>query len=197
MRIVVQSISVLRVGPDDPVVESEVVVHDELVHHLEVAGVLREVLVKLWGGGSHFRQVVPRYAREVVMLDMVPDIQPRDIHPADVVVSLQLVHVFVMLGEDVKSCGMRTYRQEGAYQEVCQSPTAHELVNESVCEYDRDDVDYFVLVHGLEEVEHRSQRINKGCHECPDSFAYGGVDILGFSFLHQPYFVPEEDQDPS
>ncbi len=33
-------------------VESEVVVHDELVYHLEVTGVLWEVLVELWGEGA-------------------------------------------------------------------------------------------------------------------------------------------------
>ncbi len=56
-------------------VETEVVVHDELVDQHQVAGVDRELLVELRSHGSQFWEVVPGYAGEVMVLNVISNIE--------------------------------------------------------------------------------------------------------------------------
>jgi len=88
-------------------VESEVVVHDELVNHLHVTCVPWVLLIELWSSCPNLRKVVPRNAGEVMVLDVVADVQPEEIHRPSIVIGFHLADILVVLREVVECSWMR------------------------------------------------------------------------------------------
>lgn len=171
-------------SPEDTVPEGEVVVHHELVGDLEVVGVQGELLVELGGPGSEGGQVVPGDAREVVVLDVVPDVQVHDVELPQVVVRLHLRHVLEVLRQDVEGRRVRADRQEPAQQDIAQSPGTHQLVQQHVVYQDCYVVDQLVFVDWPVVEEHRPQRIHQSDEEQEQSLPDFCVDVLGLYNLN-------------
>jgi hypothetical protein len=49
-------------------------IEDETKHDLEVASVVGDCVIKFWGYFSQTRKVLPTYAREVVVLNMITSV---------------------------------------------------------------------------------------------------------------------------
>jgi hypothetical protein len=55
-------------------IQTEIVVHDELVGYFQVIGMNGELFVELWGHCAKFWQVIPRNGWEIMMFDVITDV---------------------------------------------------------------------------------------------------------------------------
>lgn len=156
--------------PDGPAIQIEVHILQELEDHLEIAIVGRQIFVILWGEGSHLGQIIPRTVREIVMLDMVAQIDVRDVPPSEVVVSLLPRDELVVLGDDVDGGRVGSDRAQPREDHVGQRPGTPQVQDDSVQREDGQVIEEFIagetgLVH-----EERTSGVEKADYYVEDVF---------------------------
>mmetsp|Transcript_19415 Transcript_19415/g.61768 ORF Transcript_19415/g.61768 Transcript_19415/m.61768 type:complete len:385 (+) Transcript_19415:1815-2969(+) len=151
-------------------------VRDELPHDLGPRGVVRQRVVELVGNLAQLGQARASHVGEVVVLVVIADVEGDPVKRTIVRVRLLAGHEGVVLRHEVARHRVQAHAQQGAHEEVQQSPPAEEVDDDRVEDQLDGDVDQLQTRRHARRHIHGPQRVEGRLQDHPDQLHEGTTE---------------------